>query len=99
VSLRIVFGDPRLGDRCNSAASIDKLWGEAAPDVKASLDLLATSPDLNSYVDLPNVTHEGARTVFRGRNADVVLELIAIKGLPPTVEVVQIDVRAKGGSA
>lgn len=97
--MRIVFGNPRLGDRYNSAASIDKLWGEAAPDVKASLDLLATSADLNAYVDLPNVTHEGVRTVFRGSKADVALELIAVKGLPPTVEVVRIDVRGKGGSA
>jgi hypothetical protein len=63
----------------------------------ASLDVLATSADVVSYEELPNVSHEGECTVFKGSIAEVVLELAPRKGPPPAVTVTQIDVRGRSG--
>jgi hypothetical protein len=95
VTLDVVFRDPHLGGRCNSAAAIQQVWGLAAGDVMASLDVLAAGPDLSAYIQLPNVAHEGDRIVFKGSRADVVLDLAVLDGARPGVEVVQLDVRPK----
>jgi hypothetical protein len=50
-----------------------------------------------SYEELPNVSHEGECTVFKGSIAEVVLELAPRKGPPPAVTVTQIDVRGRSG--
>jgi hypothetical protein len=95
MSLLVVFRDNQIGRRCNSAAAIDRTWGTAASDVMASLDVLAASADFDAYIDLPNVSHEGGHTVFKGSSADVVLDLRPVKGPPPAVEVGHIDVRGR----
>lgn len=96
--MAVQFTDPRVGRRCNSAAAVDRAWGDAARDVRTSLIVLAESTDLDAYAHLPNVLNEGDETVFMGIAADVILNLTATAGPPPGVIVGQIDVRDRRSS-
>jgi len=98
VTLTVQFTDPDLRSTCNSADAIRREWGDAAPDVRTSLLVLAECADLEAYGRLPNVTPDGDLTVFKGANAVVVLELRPT-GPPPGVVIREIDVRVLGGVA
>lgn len=93
MSLVVSFPDPCIAERCRTTAATDAAWGLAGRDVRESLCVLASSPSLGAYDDHPNVSHEGAQTVYKGRTADVMLELAALEGPPPEVLVKDVDVR------
>lgn len=93
MSLVVEFPDPGTARRCNTTDDSDRAWGPAGRDVRESLCVLAASPSLLAYDDHPNVAHEGDLTVYKGRTADVMLDLTAIEGPPPGVWVEDIHVR------
>lgn len=93
MALAIEFTDAATARTCNRSDQTEREWGEAARDVQESLCVLAESPTLTAYDNHPSVTHEGDRTVFHGRTADVMLGLTAIEGPPPGVSVGHIGVR------
>lgn len=90
--LAVQFADPSLCSTCNSAAEVDRTWGDGGRDVRISLSVLAECSDLESYNRLPNVSPEGDATVFQGASVAVVLNLRPT-GPPPGVIVGAIDVR------
>ncbi len=91
--LVVTFSDDRIAHRCNSAVATEQAWGPAARDVRESLCVLASSPDLDAYADHPNVAHEGDSTVYKGRLVDVLLGLVPADGPTPGVQVENIDIR------
>lgn len=95
MALAIEFPDTAVALTCNSSARVDHEWGAAGVDVRQALCVLAASSTLVAYINHPNVTHEGDRTVFHGRSVDVMIALTAIEGPPPGVSISQIDVRVR----
>ncbi|MFT3855699.1 MAG: hypothetical protein QM733_23655 [Ilumatobacteraceae bacterium] len=93
--MNIRFTDADLRRRCNSAAATEKTWGPAASDVRTSLCVLAVCPTATAYKRHPHVTSEGDKTVYKGRVADVILDLTEDPGPPPEVVVEAIDIRAQ----
>ncbi len=69
--MQISFVDLDLAHRCNGAAG----WNHHSDDVHAALHVLAESPTLDAYQNLPNTHREGADTVFEGLSTDVLLSL------------------------
>lgn len=93
--MNIRFTDAELRRRCNSAEATEKTWGAAASDVRTSLCVLAACSTATAYEGHPHVTSEGDKTVYKGRVADVILDLSEDPGPPPEVVVEAIDVRAQ----
>jgi len=93
--VNIRFADAELRRRCNSAEATEKAWGSAAGDVRTSLCVLAACPTASAYEAHPHVTSEGDKTVYKGRVADVILDLSEDPGLPPAVVVEAINIRAQ----
>lgn len=69
--MQVSFVDLDLASRCNGAAG----WNHHTNDVLAALHVLAESPTLDSYQNLPNTHREGEDTVFEGLSTDVILNL------------------------
>lgn len=93
MSLVVAFPDANIARRCNRAAATEKTWGSAGRDVRESLCVLASSPSLHAYEEHPCVTNEGAVTVFKGQEADVLMTLDPVEGPPQGVNVESIDIR------
>lgn len=93
--MNIRFTDAELRRRCNSAEATEKTWGSAAGDVRTSLCLLAACSTASAYEGHPHVTSEGDKTVYKGRVADVILDLSNDPGPPPEVVVEAIGIRAQ----
>src|SRR5262245_15349799 len=91
--MNIRFTDADLRRRCNSAAATETTWGSAAGDVRTCLCVLAACPTATAYRGHPHVTSEGDKTVYKGRVADVILDLTEDPGPPPEVVLDAIDIR------
>ena len=66
----IFFDDGKLADRCNGKTP----WpGSDVEDVHLALLVLHESPNLQSFLSLPNTQRERDEIVFEGRNTSVVL--------------------------
>lgn len=72
------FSDSKIAAICNSHRAIEARWGEHALDVQLALSTLASCSAVDQYEALPNVSTEGAHTMFDGRTARITLTIDTI---------------------